>query len=235
MNEDAGSSETGNFLTRFVWTLTSPKKLYADIASGDAKWWEPWVWVSLISMGVAYISIPIQIQIARLNPNNRPVEELEQGIEMMEKFGIVGVISTPVLVLITSIIVVAISYLVLSVLAEEPRFKKFFTLYLYGSIVSSLGLLLGTLLTRMGGVDAIRTVEDATVSFGPDRLVSADQKILHAILQNFGLFHIWFYVLVAAGVAYVFKLNKGAAIIVVTPVLLVAILVTLITARLSGG
>jgi hypothetical protein len=234
MNEEVGSRETGNFLTRFVWTLTSPKRLYADIADGEAKWWEPWVWVSLISMVVAHISMPIQVQLARLNPRNLPEEELQQGLEMMEKFGIVGVISTPVVVLLTSIIVVSISYLVLSVLADGARFKKFFTLYLYASIVSSLGLLLGTILTRMKGVEAIQSIEDATVSFGPDRFVDADQKILHAVLQNFGLFHIWFYVLVAAGVAYVFKLSKGSAAVVVVPVLLVAILVTLITARFSG-
>jgi hypothetical protein len=234
MNEEAGSRETGTFLTRFIWTLQAPKKLYADIASGDARWWEPWVWVSLINMVVAYISIPIQIQLARLNPNNLPAEEVQQTVEMMEKFGMVGVISTPVLILVTSLIVVAISYLVLSVLSEEPRFKKYFTLYLYASIVSSLGLLLATAITRMKGVDSIRSIEDAASSFGPDILVGSDQKILHAILSNFGLFHIWFYVLVAMGVMYVFKLSRGSAIIVVIPVLLLAILVTLITAQFSS-
>jgi hypothetical protein len=234
MNEEVGSRDTGSFLTRFIWTLQSPKKLYADIASGDAHWWEPWVWVSLINMVVAYISMPIQIQLARLNPNNVPAEELEQTLEMMAKFGMVGVISTPVLILITSLIVVAISYLVLSVLAEEPRFKKYFTLHLYASIVSSLGLLLGTILTRMKGVESIRSIEDAASSFGPDILVGSDQKILHAILSNFGVFHIWFYVLVAMGVMYVFNLSKRSAIIVIIPVWLLAVLVTLVSARLSS-
>ncbi len=236
MNEQVATTSGGNFFKRFLWTFVSPKQVYADIAAGKTRWWQPWAWVSLISMATAHFSIPIQIQIARMNPKGVPPEQLDQTIGMMEKFGFLGVISTPVVVLITGLIVAAISYVVLSVLAESSSFKQYFTLYLYASIVSSLGALIGTGLAVMKGVENIRSMEDAMSSFGPAVLLPPGQKILHAVLSTgFDVFQIWFYVLAAAGVVSIFKLSKGAAALVVLPVWLLFLLVTLVSARFGGG
>jgi hypothetical protein len=236
MNEQTGTTGQGNFFTRFLWVFMSPKRLYADIAAGSAPWWQPWVWVSVISMVAAQISIPIQLQLARLNPADRPQEELEKGLEMMEKFGFLGVISTPVVILIASLIIVGISYLVLSMVAEEGRFKKYLSLYLYASIISTLGTLLGTGLALMKGVENIRSREDAMSSFGPAVLLPPGQKILHAVLAtSLDVFQIWFFILLGAGLVSVFKLSKGAAAVVILPVWLVVLLMTLLGTQFSGG
>ena len=234
MNPENEAGTGGTFLTRFLWTFYAPKNLYADIAAERAHWWQPWVWVSIINGIIAYFSIPIQIHLARLNPQDVPEEQLQQSLEMMEKFGFLGVISTPVVVLVTSLIIVGISYLVVSVMAEEARFKKYFTLYLYSSIVVSVGILLGTLITRMKGLDNVRSVADASASFGPAVLVSFDQKILHAILSSFDVFYVWFYALMAIGVSYIFKMSSRAAMVVVVPIWLLFVLIALVSARVSA-
>jgi hypothetical protein len=235
MNEQSGTAPRGNFFKRLIWTFVSPKLLYADIAAGAAKWWEPWVWVSLISMGTAYLSIPIQIQLTRMNPKGVPQEQLDQSLAMMEKFGFLGVISWPVVALVSSLIITGISYIVLSMLAEESRFKRYFTLYLYSSIVASLGMLLATGISVMKGVENIRSMEDASTSFGPAVLIPAEQKILHAVMSTgFDIFQIWFYLLIGAGVVSIFKVGKGAAALVVLPVWLVFLLVTLLSMRFGG-
>ncbi|MDH3216516.1 MAG: hypothetical protein OEN01_09525, partial [Candidatus Krumholzibacteria bacterium] len=92
MSEEVGAAGSEGFLSRFIWTISSPQRLFADIADG-AHWWQPWVWVSLINMVIAYISVPIQIQLIRLNPRGVPDEQLQQTLEAMEKFGFLGVIS----------------------------------------------------------------------------------------------------------------------------------------------
>lgn len=233
MNEEAQTGGSGSFVSRFVWTIQSPSRLFADVAEG-APWWQPWVWVSLIQMVIAYLSIPIQIQITRLNPRGLPAEQLQQTIEGMEKFGYLGIISTPVVILLSSVIIAGISYLVLGVLAEESRFKTYLTVYLYASIVSSIGLLLGTFLTRMKGVETIRSLDDAVSSFGPALFVSADDKILRAVLSSLDVFQIWFYVLLGWGAMSIFGLSKRSAFFVVAPVWLVFVLIGLVASGLSA-
>jgi energy-converting hydrogenase Eha subunit F len=234
MNEEVGAGSRGGFLPRLIWTFQSPRQLYEDIASGEAHWWQPWVWVSLINMVIAYMSIPIQVQLTSLNPRDVPEEQLQQTLEAMEKFGFLGVISTPVVVLITSLIIVGISYLVLSVLAEDARFKKYFTVYLYASIVSSVGLLLGTILTVSKGVENIRSIEDASSSFSPAILLPPGNEILRVVLSTgLDVFQVWFYLLVGAGVIHVFGLSKRSAVLVVVPVWLLFVLVSLVSLRLS--
>ena len=107
MNEETASSDEGSFFSRFIWVFLSPKRLFDDIAEGDVPWWQPWVWVSLLNMVTAYISMPIQKQLVRLNPNNLTEEQLQQNLDALDKFGFLGVISTPVGVLISSVIVVS--------------------------------------------------------------------------------------------------------------------------------
>jgi len=234
MNEEAASGEKGNFMSRFIWIFVSPKKLFEEIAEGEVHWWQPWVWVSLLNGVVAYISLPIQRQLASLNPNDLTAEQLQQNLEALDKFGFLGVISTPVVVLVTGMIIVGISYIVLGVLADQAKFKKYLTVYFYASIVASAGLLLGTALTLSKGVESIRSMQDATASFGPALLVSADQKVLHSIMSNLDLFDLWFFGLVGAGVMTIFSLTKRSAVLVVLPIWLIYVLLTLVTTRLSG-
>lgn len=230
LGETGGS---GTMLSRLIWTFVSPRNLFAAIARDDVHWWQPWVWVSLLSAATAYISIPIQIRLTRMNPNDMPPEQLEQTLTAMQKYGYLGVISTPVAVLVSSLVVVAISYMVVSVLAEHGGFKKYFALYLHCSIVSAVGLLLATWLTVMKGVENIRAVEDASSSFGPAIFLSPGNKLMHALFSTFDIFYIWFYVLLWMGVSHVFKLSGRAAILVVVPVWLLFLLITLVTARVS--
>jgi hypothetical protein len=225
----------GTFVERLMWTFLSPKRLYADIAAG-VDWWQPLVWVSVVNMVTSYISLPIQVKLAGLNPDGVSAEELEQTLLAMQDLKNVGLllISTPVAVLFFGVIVAGVSYLILSVLSERSTFKHYFSLYLYSSVVMSVGVLLGTVLTRMKGLDAIRTMEDAFVSFGPAMMFSPDSKIVTSVLTTFDIFYIWFYVLLGAGVVHVFKVPPRSAAVVVVPVWLVFVLVSLVSARVTG-
>lgn len=227
-----GASPEGNFLTRAVWTLVSPRRLFDDVAR-DAPWWQPFVWVSLLNMVVAYLSTPIQKQLVRLNPNEVPPEQLQETLAAMDKFAVLGMVTTPVVVLLTSLVIAGISYIAVSVLAQAPSFRRHFTIYLYASLPVSVGLLLGTLVTHQRGIENIRSIEDAVASFGPAALLEPGQRILYPVLSTLDLFSIWFYVLVAMGASYVFGMKRGAALLVVIPVWLIYLLFALVGSRIS--
>jgi hypothetical protein len=223
----------GSFVSRLIWTFMSPKKLYADIDAG-VHWWEPWVWVSLINMVTAYISMPVQVQLASLNPSNLPPDQLEQNLEMMEKFGFVGIVTIPVWVLLMGVIVAGISYLVLSVLSDRSRFKGYFCLYLYANIVLGVGTLLSTYVARSKGVENIRSLQDAYASFGPALLLSEPHSILTPVLGSLDVFYLWFYGLIAIGVAYVFKTTVRTGVIVAVPIWLLTVLMELVRSQFGG-
>jgi hypothetical protein len=151
----------------------------------------------------------------------------------MQKFGILGVITAPIVVLITTMLIAGISYAVVSVLAESSAFKTYLTLYLYGSIVASIGLLLGTIVTLMRGVENIRSMEDAIASFGPAMLLGPGQQILHAVLSTLDIFYVWFYVIIGGGVMHLFGMSKRSAVFVIIPVWLLYVLFSLLSSRVS--
>ena len=226
---------TGTFASRFVWILTSPKQIYADIAHG-AHWWEPWVWSSIFGMVVAWLSIPIQIQITRANPSGMPAEQLDKTLEAMEKFAFIGVVSTPVALLVAAGILTAISYMLVSLLAEESSFKKYFTLVMWANIPVVIGQLIGVIVARMKGIENIRSIHDASSNFGPAILADPEKdKYLYPILTSLDVFYLWFYALLVLGLVAVFRMSMRNAVLVVIPVWLLQVLFAVIGARFSGG
>ena len=233
--QQAGAPE-GTFLSRFVWVFTSPKNLYAAVDNG-VHWWEPLVWLSLINMVTAYISMPIQTQLVRLNPENVPPEQLAQRLDMVEKMWLAGMISTPVQFFVAGLIMAGISYLVLSVLSEHANFKKHLSLVLYVLCIVSIGLLMSTMVTLTKGVENIRGIEDTAASFGPEILVSSPNRVLSPILSTFDLFYIWLYVVFTFGVVHVFRVPPRSALMVTVSVWLLFVLIAVLrfaSAKMAG-
>ena len=230
--EGRGVGEFNRFIPRFIATLVSPKELYEDIDRG-AHWWQPWAWLSLINIVSAQIFKPIYIHLARLNPNDVPEEQLEQTIEAMDKFWFVGILSTPVQMLILLAMVAGVSYIVLSVLAEESRFKKYLCLTMYASIPVWIGALLGVVVARMKDLSEINNFQDATVSFGPAAFLDPEQKMIYPFLSTLDVFSVWFYALLALGVMHIFRLSGRSAIFVVLPVYLVMVLIEFLRVQFS--
>ncbi|UCG51126.1 MAG: YIP1 family protein [Candidatus Latescibacterota bacterium] len=234
MSQENNGGQGLGFFSRVLSIFHAPREVFSDIDRG-APWWQPWIVLSLVSMVVAYILIPIQVQLMRLNPQGLSPEDLEQALEGMEKIKYLGVITSPVTVLFAALIFSAVSYLVVSILSDRPNFKKHLTIYLYSSIVASLGILLSNIVVRWNGVENIRTVGDAAAPFGPAAFVDAGNTIGFAVLSTLDVFSVWSYVLLGFGVMHVFGLSKRSAVLVVIPVWLLAVLIALVGARFGGS
>jgi hypothetical protein len=236
MSEEKSTGSPMGFLSRFVGIIVSPKRVFADI-DGGAPWWQPWIWVSLINMIVAYVMIPIQIQTYRLRVDEVPKEQFDQTIAHMQAFPLkyLGIIVAPVMVLVAALVFSAASYIAVSVLSDRASFRKHFTIYLYGAIVASLGMLVSNIVVVAKGIENIRSFRDSMAPFGPAAFVPEGHKIPYAILSTLDVFSVWFYVLMVLGVMHVFRMSGRSAVLVVIPIWLLSVLASLVGARFGGA
>jgi hypothetical protein len=227
---------SGGMISRFIGIFVSPKKVFADVDAG-AHWWEPWVLASVINMVIAYVAIPVQLQLFRLRSGDMPPEDFEKALQSMQSFPFkyIGIFVAPVAVFLVGAVFSAVSYIAVSVLSEKSSFRKHFTLYLWTAIIPTVGMLVSNLLVRMKGVEKIRSMPDAVAPFGPAAFVSESSKIVYAILSTLDVFTIWFYVLIALGVTQIFRVSWRSSLFVVIPIWLLSVLMALLGARFGGA
>jgi len=215
-------SAQGSFFTRFAWAFTSPSRVHYDI-SADVPWWQPWIWLSILSGIGVWLFYPIQETLIRLNPKGIPEESLEKSIEMMQKFQAIGYLTGAITVLVQSLIMALISYVIVSIFTSQGSFKRLFTLYLYSYIIPSVGAILSFVLARQKGLENIRSMQDARVSLGLSFLVSSEHRYLEAFLNTIDVFSIWFYILMVLGIMTIFRLTRKQAILSIVPIWLISV------------
>ena len=223
------------FFNRFVWIFVSPSKVFADIKDGKASWWQAWVWLSVIYLIVGYFSKPVQLAVMELNPSDLPLDQLDKQLEIMEGWGYwVQLAATPVILLVVALIVVGLSYILVSILADRASFKQYFSLNMYAGVVASLATVLTTLVSRMKGIDAIQSVADAKFSIGLAFLAPEEGALARALFSSVDVFSIWSYVLIVMGLMYVFDMARRQAIYCIIPLWLLQVL-ALFIGEVTGG
>lgn len=236
MDENMDRNGQGTFLERLGWTFYAPSRLFHDIERGSVSWWQPCIWLILISMLTTIISLPIQRLIMEMNESGLPEETLQKILEFWPLVAVFAVFSSAIAVLVVALVTGLIGYLLISMIATHSTFKRFFTLYLYASIVGSAGGLLSILIVRfMRGVQSIRSPEDAIFSIGLAFLAPADNKLLEAVFMNTDLFAIWALVIVAMGLMHIFKMPRNLAILCIVPFWLLGVVMFLLRGIFQTG
>lgn len=222
------------FFNRFQWIFISPTRVFADVKEGNAPWWQPWVWISVIYVVVGYFSVPIQMAVLELNPNDVSADQLDQQIGFLESFWWLQLITTPIMMLVVTLIVAGLSYILVSILSDQANFKKYFTINLYSGIVGTLSTVLTTLVVRMRGIDSIQTVADARFSIGLGFLAPEEGALVRSVLLSVDFFSVWAYVLVVMGLMYVFGMSRKHAIYCIIPLWIMQVLF-LVIGEVTGG
>ncbi len=217
---------------RIGWIFTSPTRVFDDVREGRVSWWQPWLFVSAIYVLVGWLSLPIQRVLVELNPRGIDPDQLDRQLEMMERFAPVQIVATPGVMLVTGFIGAGVTYALVSLLAREASFRRYFTITWYASIVASLSQLISVLVVRQRGLDVIEGPRDAMVTASLRFL--APDGIAGALLGTIELFTIWSLVLIGLGVVRVFDLSPRRAALVVLPWWLMAAATSLLS-QLMGG
>lgn len=187
--------------------------------------WMPWLLVSLAFGAVALLASPFQVQAMRLaaEASGRP---LPPGFE---KFAAIGVVTTPLVVLVMALVGSVFLWLPLMATASEARFKGLMCVTIFAWPIAVLQQVLNYIVLSIKGVESVQTMQDLQVSLGLDLLLSADAQVstfARAMLAGIGPLQVWSVVIVAFGLMALERVSSGkawtAAIISFVAVLLVS-------------
>lgn len=221
-------------INRFVSILTAPARVFDDIREGRAGWRQAWLIISVMYMLVTWLGLPIQVALIELNPQNLDAEALDPQIRMMESFGWLWVVLTPVGVLLMQLIVAGISYILVTILSQRATFKQYLTLNFFTGIPAMIGQLISVIMIRMRGVEEIMGPDDARMSFSLRALAPQDSAVQKGLFGSVEFFTIWSLVLLALGLQRVFGMSRTQAIAVLVPIWLIYVAM-LIMGEVFGG
>ena len=216
------------FVQRIAWLFSSPRRLQDDIAENRTTWWQPWLWLSFLTVATEFFSMPIRRAVLQTNPNDLPLGELEAQLAYMERWGGMQLIGIPVVLLFLALTVSGITYVVVSLLSSRASFKRYFTITLYASVIAGISTVISTIVVGARGIDAIRSIDDAHFSISLRFLAPPNSALLEAVLSSFELFGIWSLFFLGSALVRVFGMSAGQAFASVVPWWVIYVLLTLV-------
>jgi hypothetical protein len=223
-----------SIVNRFVWMFTAPARVFDDIRDGRVGWRQPWLVISVMYMVLTFLSLPIQVALLELNPKGVSPEMLDQQIRMVDSFGWVWVVLTPLGVLVMQLIVAGLTYILVTIMSQRATFKQYLTLNFFAGIPAMVGQLLSVILIRARGLEGIMGPEDARMSFSLRALAPPDSSVVKGLFGGVEFFTIWSLVLLAMGLSRVFGMGRAQAVGVVVPMWLIMVAM-LILGEIFGG
>jgi membrane protein, antimicrobial resistance system len=220
-----------------VWIFTSPTRVFDDIREHRVRWVEPWLIVSVVTMVVTWLSLPLQRAILEINPHNLSPENVDKQIQMITRFGLVQVLVTPIGVMVLSLVVAGLTYILVTILCRAATFRQYFTLLMFTSVVSSAGQLLTTAIVRLRGFEAVQSADDIRLSLSLRFLAPENNAALKGLFSSFDFFIVWALVLIVMGLMRIFDMKRNTAIAAIVPMWIiyaVALIVGEVFNRVSG-
>ncbi|UCF05131.1 MAG: YIP1 family protein [bacterium] len=229
-----GSQEvTGGFLQSIMDIFIDPGKVFKRIDTG-LTWWKPFILVSVVSMIIGWLMLPMRRRLLELNVTGMPEEQLEQALQGMDRFGVIGLIAVPILLVIVLLIIAGIAHLFISFVSSDANFKKTLSLTSYTNLIPMLGQIIMVIVLRMKGIESVESTADLQLSFSLAPLFPELAGFLKAFVESLGLFNIWFYIIFLLGIAAIFKVERSKALVPVIPIWLLTIVLTYLQ-TLGGG
>jgi len=203
---------SGGLWISLIEIFVDPQKVFRRIAGGLA-WWKPWIVMAVLTAVIAWLSQPINLQLASLNPRGIPPDQLEAQLEMAKRFGFIGLILAPAAVLLISVIMAGIINVTVNLTSGRSGFTKILCLMQLTGLIGVVeqGLRLGILHAR--GIDTIESMSDSRVSFGLAAIpaLSETGNFARAVMDSLSVFQIWYLVVFTLGIAAIFRISRGKA------------------------
>lgn len=184
---------------------------------------EKWSWVlplallAIASAAVAWIIIPLTADIMLKNPPPDVArEQIEKSAEMIKKFGIVGVVTGPIMAGLMTAVSAGLILLMGTLMGMKTSFGEIFNLTAMASLVKTIHTIAMAVVLKIKG-DTIETAEELAPAFGLDIFLPDEtNKFVRAFFNYFSVFEIWHIIVLALGLAAMYKLSKGKAFTAVT-------------------
>ncbi len=235
MEEVSPSGEgKGGFWASLIDIFIEPVKVFKRIKAG-LPWWQPYLVIAIASSVIAYFQQPINKQIFMLNERGLSEEQLQAQGEIMEKFGMIGLIAAPLVILLVYVILAALCNVTANLVSGKSSFKKMLSLLSFASLVGLIEQALKMLIIHSKGIENITSRDDLfSVSFSLTRFIESD-GILRAVLESFSIFQIWFLILFTIGVSVVYEIDRKTAIVPTIVVWVLGVLLLMLNGLGGGG
>ena len=197
-----------------------------------------WVWpillTSIIGIGATFVTMPMILQVMRTNPPaNIPAEQMEKVLESTAMMSKAGLVTTPLIMAIITSLTALVMFAACSVLDVKTSFQRLFTFCAHAGLIMSVAQIAGAIVLKMKG--EISSLKELQPSFGPDMFLSEDASgVLVGIFRFFGLFNIWYFLVLVFGLAALLKVGKGKALGVATPIIFLFFVFTVVSGLFSN-
>jgi hypothetical protein len=217
----------GGFWTSLIDIFIDPVKVFKRIKNG-LPWWQPFLVIAVASSAIAWFQGPINRHILLLNERGLPEDQLQRQVDIMDKFGFIGLIVAPVVVLIIYVVIAALCNVAANLVSGRSSFKKMMGLISFTAIIGIIEQALRLLIIHMKGIENITSRDDLySVSFSLTRFIDAD-GFLRALLDSLSIFGIWFLVLFVIGVSVIYETSRKAALVPAAVMWLLGILMSML-------
>jgi hypothetical protein len=227
-------SAAGGFARSLYEIFTDPAKVFARIDAG-LPWWKPFIVVSVVAMAIGYIMVPFRRQAVMPTLQQLPPEQMEQALENMRRFGAVGIVAIPIIMIVLYLIIAGITHIVINVMSQRASFKKTLSLLFFCGLIPLVEQIIATAIIASRGVESVESMADLKMSLGFAALMPNASGALVALAESLSLFQIWYYVVLVLGIAAIFKLSRKQAVIGILPIWLISFLMLLLGSKVGGG
>ncbi len=232
-SSDVAEEVGGGFFNSVVDIFVDPSKVFRRIEAGLA-WWKGYILLAVIGTILAWLTFPMQRHIMELNERGLSEEQLARTLEGFDKFKYVGLITSPIAIVIIFLITAGVIHLVISILSSRANYKKALSLIVYSTFISTLGQIVKTAVILSKGVEDITSRADMNVHLSLAAFFPELEGFKVALLDSLGVFEIWYYVILTFGIAYLFKLKKSSAVVPVIIIWLISFFLLMLGSRFGG-
>ncbi|OQX82879.1 MAG: hypothetical protein B6D63_07050 [Candidatus Latescibacteria bacterium 4484_7] len=222
----------GGFVASLGDIFVDPMKVFERINNGLA-WWKAYIVLAAVGMLLSWLAMPFQRHLVELQIQGANSEKVAGALENFDKFKYIGVFASPVSVLLLLVVMAALVHLVISVLSTNADFKKTLSLISYAGLISVLGQAIKTVVLLSRGVESVSTRADMNVHLSLAAFLPELKGFKYALVESLGIFEIWYYVVLAIGISYVFRIKKETSWIPVLIIWLISLLFLALGAKFA--
>lgn len=234
------TNEQPGFLKRILWVFTSPGKLMASLAVKPRVLFA--LFLTALSMDILYlVHMPLYKDLLRassiassgymesLTGQTLTPEMIEQSLPTAVTSGL---IMTPITLLGMLLLTTVIFLIVLKIMGGEGKFKAYLSVVGYAGVIPSLYYLIVLIIANFTGSLHL----DPTLT-SLATLVSRDSVgvVLYNVLKCIDIFQIWYYAVIAIGLAAVSKVKKKYVYSAVCAVFLIGLIINVVMATAASA
>lgn len=238
MNPETTTPKEMGTLEKIVSIFISPTETFKSL---DRKpdWIVPFVIVLILTLGMQYLTLDIQIndRLAMMEAQGGMSDEQLQAAsaQMRGPMRYIGLITTPFAIPVVWVVLAGLLLLAanLTLGAEaEVKFRKVFSMVAWSSLVSSLAIILLTALMLMKGTSLGVTTDPTPLL--PAQPLGEPKTLTHRLLSKLDIFTIWQLILWTLGLSVFYRVAPQKAAIPVLSLWIIWIVVSVVAGGFLG-